>query len=260
MRRTGKTTEEICWREGWKQIKRFTEKGVVDIISTGYEKLNNLLGGGLIKGSTNLVIEETGNTGHIFLILLLKKRIEKGDIGLIDCFFISPERLKEECKSWGIDLSKYNGSLYFLDFASRNSVKTVLGSDSLDTFASEYSKVVANLIPKGEIFNIDLSLSASATRYGEERIYRHLLREKKCYESYKRTAVYLVERNAHTVEFMNGLKRIFDSVINLKSITHNGRVNRILQIEKSPLPNYSTDETEYEISKNLGDIVFGGKK
>jgi len=128
----------------------------------------------------------------------------------------------------------------------------------LDSFSSEYMKVVSNLIPKGEIFNIDLSLSASTMRYGEEQIYRHMLREKGNYESYKRTSIYLIERNAHTQEFMNGLKHIFDSVINLNSVMHDGRIDRFVQVKKSSLPGYSVEKISYEIIPNFGEIVFGG--
>lgn len=251
--------ENIDWRDDWDQIKTFIEKGTTEIISTGYKKLDDSLGGGLIKGSTNLVTEDSGCIGFIFLVLLLKKRIEFGDIGLIDCFSFSPSQLKEQCKAYNIDLDKCGGRIYYLDFSSKHSVKSVLGSNALDMFAKGYIKVVSNLIPEGDIFNINLSLSASAMRYGDEQIYRHLLREKAIYESYKRTAVYLIERNAHTEEFRNDLKHIFDSVINLNSITHDSKTARFVSIEKSPLPGYFTEKIRYKITPNPGEIIFRRK-
>ncbi|MDI6708404.1 MAG: ATPase domain-containing protein [Candidatus Thermoplasmatota archaeon] len=141
-------TEEIGWRDGWEQIKTFMEKGSTEIINTGYKKLDDLLGSGLIKGSTNLVIEDSGCIGDIFLVSLLKKRVEFGDIGVIDCFFISPEQLKEQCRAYNIDLDKYDGKVYYLDFSSKHRVKSVLGSDALDTFAKEYTRVVSELIQR----------------------------------------------------------------------------------------------------------------
>jgi KaiC/GvpD/RAD55 family RecA-like ATPase len=94
--------------------------------------------------------------------------------------------------------------------------------------------------------------------YGEERIYEHLLREKENYESYKRTSFYLVERKKHSEKFMDGLKHIFDSIINLDSTMPDGIIDRFVSVEKSPLPDYSVEKMGYEISPNPGEIVFLG--
>lgn len=239
----------------------------MEIISTGYPKLDELLGGGFVKGSTNLIVEwsnllgKGGCQGNLFSLLLLKKRIESGDIGLVDCYSMPPEEMMNYAKTHNIDLIKnYNEKkVYFLDFSSVG--KSVLGDMDLSRFASKYTETVKNLIPEGDVFNVLISLSEYIMKHGEETIYRHLSEKKKVYEVTKRTSVYLVEGAYYSRKYINRLVSLFDSVILLKismwrkGLNADKEYRKILSVDKSPL-RYSKIPGDYEIEGKPAEIRF----
>lgn len=241
----------------------------MEIISTGYPKLDEHLGGGFVKGTTNLIVEwvgfpvEESCRGDLFLLLLLKKRIESGDIGLIDCYSMNPEQMMNYAKAHNIDLTKaYNEKrIYLLDFSSEEEIKKALGEIDLSRFASKYVRTVKAMIPKGDVFNVLISLSESIIRHGTETIYNHLIKEKKMYESAGRTSVYLAEGTYFSHRYIDRLSSLFDSVITLKISTWRRNVNMhkeyrtMLSVDKSPL-RYSKIPVEYEIEGKPAEIWF----
>jgi KaiC/GvpD/RAD55 family RecA-like ATPase len=236
----------------------------MELISTGYDELDEYLGGGLVRGSTNLIIERGGFLGRhgcwgdLFCIFILRNRINARDIGLIDCFSTTPAQIINLAKSYGIDLTiHYNeGKLHFLDFSSLEITPITLGVKEVDltTFASQYVEKLHELVSKGNVINIVISFTSSILRYGETDIYWHLMNEKKLYESTKRTSLYLVEGIFHTEEYIDRLKPLFDTVIALK-VTGWGKgveaykkeYRRILFVEKSKISARLSIPLEYEI-------------
>lgn len=236
----------------------------MELISTGYDILDEYLGGGLIKGSTNLIIERGGFLGRhgcwgdVFCIFLLKNRLERGDIGLIDCFSATPAQIIGIAKNYGIDLTipHNEGKLHFLDFSSLEITPITLGVKEFDltTFASEYVKKLHELVPQGDVFNAVISFTSSILRSGETEIYEHLMSEKKLYESTKRTSIYLVEGIFHTEEYVDRLKPLFDTVMELK-VTGWGKgieaykkeFRRVFFVEKCKTSNKLSIPLEYEI-------------
>ncbi len=242
----------------------------MEIISTGYQKLDELLGGGFVKGSTNLIVEwvgfpvEESCRGNLFLLLLLKRRIEAGDIGLVDCYSMPPEQMIKYAKAHNIDLTKAydEKKVYFLDFSSVEETKRILGEIDLNRLmASKYVEMVKTLIPTGNVFNVLISLSEYIMRHGTEAIYNHLIKEKKRYESAGRTSVYLAEGTYFSHRYIDRLRSLFDSVITLKISTWRREVNThkeyrtILSVDKSPL-HYSKTPVEYEITEKPAEIRF----
>ena len=239
----------------------------MEIISTGYPKLDELLGGGFVKGTTNLIVEwggflgEGGCQGNLFSLLLLKKRIESGDIGLVDCYSMPPEQMMSYANTHNIDLIKDDNEkkVYFLDFSSVG--KSVLGDMDLSRFASKYTETVKNLIPEGDVFNVLISLSEYIMKHGEETIYRHLSEKKKVYEVTKRTSVYLAEGTYYSRKYIDRLVSLFDTVILLKismwrkGLNADKEYRKILSVDKSPL-RYSKIPVDYEIEGKPAEIRF----
>jgi KaiC/GvpD/RAD55 family RecA-like ATPase len=216
------------------------------LVTTGYEERDNCLGGGLVKGSTNLLVEEGKCLGELFLISMLKKRVEKGDKGVVDCFSLSPEKMKKFCEKYDISLQKYADSIHFIDLTTKEKNK-VINLEELDAFAPAYISFVS-MIKAKHIFNVVLSLSEFTCRFGEENTYKHLKENLKIYESSKRTSVYLIKRNVNSGMYINRLKEIFNSVILLKQCS---AYDRFLSVEKSPLRKSSTELIRYNIGKEL---------
>lgn len=242
----------------------------MEIISTGYPKLDELLGGGFVKGTTNLIVEwnepiiEGGCLGDLFSLFLLKKRIESGDIGLVDCYSMPPEQMMNYAKAHNIDLTKaYNEKrVYFFDFSSVEETKRMLGEIDLNRLmASKYVEIVKTLIPKGDVFNVLISLSEYIMRHGTEAIYNHLSRKKEVYEATKRTSVYLVEGTYFSRRYIERLMSLFDSAITLKismwmkNLNTHKEYRKMLSVDKSPL-HYSKIPVEYEIAEKPAEIEF----
>lgn len=222
----------------------------MEIISTGYKKLDDALGGGLIKGSTNLVIEDPECLGDIFLVSLLKRRVAYGDTGLVDCFSYPPAELKRRCKKYDIDLYKYPRSICFINLSSIEKIQLAFDLKDLSNFADRYVSVVSKLFLRPNIFNIVLSFTAFTIMFGEEQVYNHLIKDLKTYEAYKRTAVYLIQRPNHTEDYVNKLKPLCSSVIVLK---HSNTYGNVAIIEKSPLP-YTSYPLPYRAKERMTRI------
>lgn len=221
------------------------------LITTGYEELDNCLGGGLVKDSTNLLVEDGKCLGELFLISMLKKRIEKGDKGIVDCFSLTPEEVKGLCERYDVSLKKYADFIHFIDLTSKDR-KNTINLDNLDIFAQAYIDFVSNISSKisskRNVFNIVLSLSDFTCRFSEKEAYRHLMENLKAYESYKRTAIYLIKRGINSDEYINRMKDLCSSVILLKQC---GAYDRFLSVEKSPLRKSSHELIRYNIGKEV---------
>ncbi len=215
------------------------------IVSTGYEDLDNNLGGGFIKNSTNLVVEDGKCLGELFLASMLKKRMEKGDKGVIDCFSLTPGEIKDFCEKHAVSLKKYANNVHFINLTSEG--ESVINIDDLDTFAPAYMDLISRIKVK-HIFNIVLSLSDFTYRFGEEKTYKHLRENLKVYESCERTSVYLIKRDLNSDKYINRMKDLCSSVILLKQYTAH---DRFLSVEKSPLQKSSPDLIGYNIGKEL---------
>lgn len=216
------------------------------LITTGYEELDSCLGGGLVKGSTNLLVEDGKCLGELFLVSMLKKRIEKGDKGIVDCFSLTPEEVKGLCEKYDVSLKKYADFIHFIDLTSKDR-KNKINLYNLDIFAQAYIDFVS-MIKAKHIFNIVLSLSDFTCRFGEEKAYKHLKENLKIYESCKRTSVYLIKRDVNSDRYINRLKEIFNSVILLKQYS---AYDRFLSVKKSPLRKSSTELIKYNVGKEL---------
>ncbi len=217
------------------------------VIRTGYEELDNNLGGGLVKGSTNLLVEDGRCLGELFLASILKKRVENGDKGVVDCFSLTPERIKDFCEKHGVSLKKYEDSIHFIDLTSKEKNKSV-NMDNLDEFTTTYINLVSKRKAKKNRFNIVLSLSDFICRFNEEEVYRHLKEKLKRYESCKRTSIYLIKRDVDSDRYINRLKNLFSSVILLKQCSVS---DRFLSVEKSPLRKSSEELIRYDINREL---------
>jgi len=216
------------------------------LIVTGYEELDNYLGGGLVKGSTNLLVEDGKCLGELFLISMLRKRIKNGDKGLIDCLFLTPDEMKELCERYDVSLKKYIDSIHFVDLTAKGK-NNGINLGNLDMFAHAYISFVSG-IKAEHIFNIVLSLSDFTCRFGEEKTYKHLKENLKVYESCKRTSVYLIKKDVNSDKYINRIKDLCSSVILLKQYTAN---DMFLSVEKSPLRKHSKELIKYNISKEL---------
>lgn len=219
------------------------------LIDTGYEELDNYLGGGLVKGSTNLLVEDGKCLGELLLVSMLRKRIEDGDKGLIDCFSLTPEEVKDFCERYDVSLKKYADSIHFVDLTGEEK-NNGINLEKLDIFANAYIDFVSRIKAGNtkDTFNIVLSLSDFTCRFGEEKAYRHLKENLKAYESCKRTAVYLIKRDINSDKYINRMKDLCSSVVLLKQYTAN---DRFLSVEKSPLRKHSKELIKYNISKEL---------
>ncbi|MDI6916944.1 MAG: hypothetical protein QMC80_04015 [Thermoplasmatales archaeon] len=216
------------------------------LITTGYEELDEYLGGGLVKNSTNLLVEDGKCLGELFLISMLRKRIENGDKCIIDCLSLTPEKVKDFCEKYDVSLKKYADSVHFVDLTGEGKNNGINLGD-LDTFAPAYISFVSG-IKAEHIFNIVLSLSDFTCRFGEEKTYEHLKENLKVYESCKRTAVYLIKRDINSDKYINRMKELCNSVILLKQSTAH---DRFLSVEKSPLRKSSPELIRYNIGKEL---------
>ena len=87
-------------------------------VSTGIKKFDNLIQGGFLKNSTNLLVGRSGSGKSIFAVQFLIEGIKKGE----NCLFISFEEKREDffghMKSLGLNLEdlERKGKFFFLEY------------------------------------------------------------------------------------------------------------------------------------------------
>jgi KaiC/GvpD/RAD55 family RecA-like ATPase len=100
-----------------KKEKKVSVKKVFERIPSGIPGLDNLMEGGFVKGSTNLVSGAAGTGKTIFCAQYLMEGLKRGEI----CMFItleeSPKDIIDDVRRFGWDFEKYvNDKKLFIDY------------------------------------------------------------------------------------------------------------------------------------------------
>lgn len=155
-------------REKEKNKKSVAREAKSDRIQTWIPNFDKLIGGGFIKGSTNLLVGGSGGGKSIFATQFLIEAMDRGE----KCLYVTFEEKKAQfygnMLSVGWDLAKYeeNGLFTFLEYTPVK-VKTMLeeGGGSIESIilTNKVSRMVIDSITSfALLFNDELSQREAA--------------------------------------------------------------------------------------------------
>ncbi len=118
-------------------------------VSTGIEKLDELIGGGLIKGRSYLIAGEPGTGKTLFSLQYVLNGIQKGENGIYVSIDEKPEHVIEDAKSmgWDIEAEIKKEKMQILDvtpyFAkARGEKKELIDVDQIASDLTRYVKKI----------------------------------------------------------------------------------------------------------------------
>jgi circadian clock protein KaiC len=210
-------------------------------VSTGIERLDEMLGGGYFKGTTILCSGSAGTGKTSVGAHLARAACEKGERCLYFAFEESAAQLMRNMRSIGIDLGRYtaNGSLDLI--ASRPYAQ------GLEMHLLRIQKAVNQRKPALVIIDPVSNLAGSGSQLGSNAMLTRLLDFLKT-KGITTLFTSLTEGGAATEQTAVGISSLIDTWLVLDVVRGGGERNRALDIIKSRGMAHSNQTTEYKIS------------
>jgi circadian clock protein KaiC len=224
-------------------------------VTTGVPRLDNMLGGGVHRGSTVLVTGTAGTGKSSLSASFAKASCERGEKALYFAFEESPSQIMRNMRSIGIDLAPYvkKGLLKFI------ATRSVL--NGLETHLATFHKGVQSFEPRMVI----LDPISDFESVGSIRDVKAMLTRLVDYlKSQQITAVLTnLMTGGHSQEATEvGISSVVDTWLLLRDIEIGGERNRGMYILKSRGTAHSNQIREYLLSDrgiNLLDVYTGAE-
>jgi circadian clock protein KaiC len=216
--------------------------GDFERISTGIPGLDNLMEGGLVKGSTNLVSGAAGTGKTLFCSQFLMEGLRKGET----CMFITleekPEDIIGDVKRFGWDFPKYiSEKKLFLEFQDPFQI-TDITSPLLDKI--QQHKVSRVAVDSTAVFELYYKEPAE--------IRKQLFKLLTGLKSIGVTSIITAEmpEEGHTLGKFGVEEFVVDGVIKIEFLGLGGKTALNLQVRKMRRTNHEKDVYPLDIGKN----------
>lgn len=227
-------------------------RALTEHVSTGIERLDNMLDGrGYYKGSSVLITGNAGTGKSSFAAQFSDATCRRGEKCLYLAFEESPEQIMRNMKSIGIDLRQWvdKGLLKFS--ATRPTLH------GLEIHLVTIYKLVNEFQPDTIIFDPISNLITVGSR---DEVKSMLTRLIDFLKSKQITALSTSLSTMGQIETDIGVSSLMDTWIDLRSIEYNGERNRTIDIIKSRGMFHSNQMREFTLSDDgikIEDIYLG---
>jgi len=228
------------------ELKREEIEYTVEKITTGVDKLDRMLDGGVYRGSNVLLVGMTGTGKTTFSLHFAIANALQGRKAIYISFEEPMDQIIRAAKNYGMPIEealKDNLKIFTWVPESRTPVYTFL----------KIKEIIEKLKP--EVLVID-SLT-SLRQHMEEKELAKMLRYLNLLTKVNRVTTYFTlneETNFEVVPF-TGASTMVDVIIGLKYQTRNGNIERKIAIVKSRASNHSRKIHRYEIT-NRGVEIY----
>ncbi len=238
------------------------------LISTGIDKFNEILGGGIPRNSMILFLTDIGSESDIVALQILWNRLKAGDLGVIYDFDLPPMDLREKMKTYGWNLKKYEeeGKFILADmfthafdlesfypkekyYCKRPTDITYIGN-----FAHKLREEILQRTQPGEYFGVILSAGRLLHFTGEDEALKFVYASRMKYKPLG-TALYLLDPRIASEKGLAMLENFADIVIRFSVEKVSNRFNRFLRVIKSPLFGYLKEPLHYTITPTEGAVL-----
>ncbi len=214
-------------------------------ISTGVDRLDHMLAGGLFRGSTVLV-SGTAGTGKTTLgAQLIDSACERGERALLVLFEESPDQVIRNMRSVGVDLRRWVEAGLLRIWAAR---PTVFG---LETHLAILAQLIAEFAPSVAVLDGIASLTHGPS--GAE-VTSMVARQVDLLKARGITA--MATTLAHEAEQSTvGISSLVDSWLLLRNVESDGERNRLLFVLKSRGTAHSNQVREFVLTGGGVELV-----
>lgn len=213
-------------------------------VSCGNNEIDDMLHGGLIKGSTNLLVGSTGSGKTLLCLQYILDGLKKGEPCLYAGFEESSQQLIRNAKSFGWDLKKYE----------KNGLLNLLVSYPCDKLLEEHFTDIKKIVVEKKIKRCVVdSLAALSHDFDSDQFYSFVIRLNGFMKSYDITNLFttttgtLIGTSTITREHLSTLT---DCIIMLRYVEMEGKLESVVNVLKMRGSSHCKDLRRYEISDN----------
>ncbi|WP_457751296.1 hypothetical protein [Thermococcus sp.] len=243
----------------------------MELLSTGFKKLDRAIGGGLTPDSIVLIIHGSYSWGWALAFSIMANRIQQGDFGVIMNTVLPFSSLEIELNPIGINLGDLGTSndLAIIDvFSSFLGIKYpkafenfiyTIEHPSFETFVPKYyhtyRRILEGKMKERRPVGVDFTLDGLAFFIGEEntlRVFQRFIALKEQARVYENRArpinILVLNRNRVSEGFLSWFSMYAQYVIEIEPLQDN---TQKLEIKKSPLL-YTPGEPVLELIRKKG--------
>lgn len=216
-------------------------------VSTGIDQLDQMLGGGIFRGST-LLVTGTAGTGKTTIVAhLIAAACRRGERALLVSFEESPSQLVRNLASVGVDLQRWLDAGLLRIWAERATAQGLeehLGR--LERLLEEFSPSVAALDAMGSLTLVGSDRSVIST------VEREIdLMKSRGITSVLTALIHQSDLEASTI----GVTSITDTWLLLRNVETDGERNRLLFVIKSRGMAHSNQVREFRLTERGAELV-----
>ncbi len=221
-------------------------------IGTGIEQLDQMLGGGLYKGSCTLISGNTGNGKTTLMASIVSAAALRGERSLLVSSEESPSQLIRDMTSVGLDLQHWIDAGLLHIWAERTT------SQGLEERLKQLELVLEEFQPQLVALDAIGSLIHAGNQKATNTI---LIREIDLVRNRGITMLMSVLTEAdHEHSTVVGISSILDTWLLLKNVEADGERTRLLVVVKSRGTSHSNQMREFRLTDHgpvLEDVVIG---
>ncbi len=229
-------------------------------ISTGIQIVDNLLDGGVSRGSSILIKANPLSDSSTLAFQYLRNRLKDGDIGVYFVNNKKPESVLEDSFSAGMDIRPFRekAQLYFVDSFSAlfglisNETFAVSNIDDFSKTSDVVSKALIECSKKGRVFFVYDALNTSYDQFGDD-VLKGIKEWVKIALTYDAILCFIYTDWNYPNEFSEAINGLFANIIDLLTIERTVGTNVVTASKSQGIP----------ITKKLTPIkksVIGGIK
>ncbi len=222
----------------------------VQVVTSGIDYIDRVVGGGIVKGSSLLVIYDSFSSGWVLPFKMLNQKMAEGDVlGIIINYNLPLPKLILRAKSAGLDIEEEGraGNLVVIDvFGSKYGFHHPedyiyrIESFNPETYIPKLEHIYREIFKKttkSEVVDLIFSLDGMALEIGEERSIKLIkqLISNRIINGRHLFSIYLTGKDRSSDEFLSWNIEFNDYVLEFTSKREDHRISEQMCVLKSPL-------------------------
>jgi hypothetical protein len=255
-------------------METLLEKFKPSVVSTGIKELDELLGGGLIRGGVLLVVYDASSFGWTIGVQVFRRIIESGNgFGVVTSYSFPLSLLEKYALSMNYDVLKHGdqGELIIIDvlgslYDARVDLPFVYypGKLNAETFLAKleatYRKIFSERLEGKMPIEISVTMDALPSLFGEDAAIKMLRRSLVTKElalikepGWRPTSIFLLNRERASRYYLEWLSQYAEHIIDFRPAETPG-VERMM-VRKSLLPDFVPSEAKFRFRGGNFEIL-----
>lgn len=214
-------------------------------LSTGIEKLDAMLGGGIPEGNSVLVAGSSGTGKSVLATQFIAEGVQQGEPGIVAVFEEQPQEYARRAATYGLDLTtpQQDGRLNILYLRPLD----LSVDETLHEVLDAVEKIGARRVVIDSLAGFEMALAPAFRQDFRESLYRMISALTGIGVTILST-VELPETFTDLLFSPHAISFLTDDIIRLRYVEIEGQLRKILVVVKMRGGNHSKDICEYEIT------------